>query len=246
MRLILLGTTGYHPSERRHTPCLLLPECGVMLDAGTATFRTGRYLETSELDVFLTHAHLDHVVGLTYLFSVLREHPLEAVRVHGEAEKLRAVREHLFAEALFPVLPPCRFVPLAAHVPLPGGGRLTHFPLAHHGGSVGYRLDWPGHSLAYVTDTTAAPDAGYLEKIRGVRLLVHECYFPDAMAEWAQKTGHSHTTPVAQLARAAGVGRLVLVHLDPCATGPDPVGLDVARAIFPNTDLGEDLMELEF
>jgi len=246
MKLILLGTTGYHPNERRHTPCLLIPECGVMLDAGTATFRAGRYLKTPQLDVFLTHAHLDHVVGLTYLFSVLREHPLEAVRVHGEAEKLQAVREHLFAEALFPVLPPCQFVPLAAHVPLPGGGRLTHFPLAHHGGSVGYRLDWPGHSLAYVTDTTAAPDAGYLEKIRGVRLLVHECYFPDAMAEWAQKTGHSHTTPVAELARAAGVGRLVLVHLDPCAAEPDPIGLDVARAIFPNTDLGEDLMELEF
>ena len=44
MRLVLLGTTGYHPNERRHTPCLLLPECGVMLDAGTGVFRTAEYL----------------------------------------------------------------------------------------------------------------------------------------------------------------------------------------------------------
>ncbi|HOT62947.1 MAG TPA: hypothetical protein PLU93_08795, partial [Treponemataceae bacterium] len=45
--------------------------------------------------------------------------------------------------------------------PLPAGGQLTHFPLAHQGGSRGFRLDWPGHSMAYVTDTTATPDADY-------------------------------------------------------------------------------------
>jgi len=42
------------------------------------------------------------------------------------------------------------------------------------------------------------------------------------------------------------VGRLVLVHLNPLATGDDPIGLGVARAIFPATTLGEDRMELEF
>jgi hypothetical protein len=36
------------------------------------------------------------------------------------------------------------------------------------------------------------------------------------------------------------------VHLNPLATEDDPIGLDVARAIFPATELGEDLMELEF
>ena len=42
MKIVLLGTTGYHPSERRHTPCMLIAESGVMLDAGTAMFRAGR------------------------------------------------------------------------------------------------------------------------------------------------------------------------------------------------------------
>ena len=246
MRLLLLGTTGYHPSERRHTPCMMLPECGIMLDAGTAMFRAAAYLETPELDIFLTHAHLDHVVGLTYLFSTLYVHPLDRVTVHGEPEKLAAIDEHMFSEYLFPKKPPVEFRPLADEVPLAQGGRLTHFPLEHHGGSLGFRLDWPGRSMAYVTDTTARADAEYVEKIRGVDLLLHECYFPDDKAEWARRTGHSHTTPVAEVAREARVGRLVLVHLNPLSVDDDPIDLEVARAIFPKTELGEDLMEVEF
>ena len=246
MRLILLGTTGYHPNDRRHTPCLLLPECGLMLDAGTAVYRAGEYLTGPELDIFLTHAHLDHVVGLTYLFSVIHAHPLKRITLHGLPEKLAAIEEHLFSDALFPVRPPLEFRPLEESFALPDGGRLTHFPLEHQGGSIGYRLDWPGRSMAYVTDTTADADAAYVAKIHGVDLLVHECYFPDAQARWARKTGHSHTTPVAQVAQRAGVKRLVLVHLNPLSTADDPIGLDVARAIFPNTILGEDRMELEF
>jgi len=246
MKVILLGTTGYHPNDRRHTPCMLVAECGVMLDAGTALYRAGQRLQTPELDIFLTHAHLDHVIGLTYLFSLIRTHALERITIHASADKLAAIDEHLFAEAMFPKRPPCEFRPLAAEVKLASGGRLTHFPLLHQGGSTGYRLDWPGHSMAYVTDTTATADADYIQKIRGVDLLIHECYFPDTMAAMASKTGHSCTTPVAQLARRAGVGRLLLVHINPLSTEDDPVGLDVARAIFPETALAEDLMEAEF
>ena len=247
MKIVLLGTTGYHPSERRHTPCMLIPEFGVMLDAGTAMFRAPRYLQTPELDIYLTHAHLDHIVGLTYLLSVLHVHPLKPLRVHGTPDTLRALSEHLFAAAVFPVAPPfeMRLLPMG-QVSLRGEGRLTCFPLAHPGGSLGFRLDWPGHSMAYVTDTTATPNAAYLEHIRGVDLLIHECYFPDSQAEFARKTGHSHTTPVATLARQSGARRLVLVHLNPMATEEDSIGLDVARAIFPETVLGEDCMEIEF
>ncbi len=246
MKLILLGTTGYHPNDRRHTPCLMIPECGIMLDAGTAMYRAGRYLQTPRLDIFLTHAHLDHVVGLTYLFSILREHPLEQVVVHGAADKLEAIDRHVFAELLFPKKPPYESRALTGEVPLPRGGRLTHFPLEHRGGSIGFRLDWPDRSMAYVTDTSAKADADYVEKIRGVDLLVHECYFSDSNADWAQETGHSHTTPVAEVARAAEVSQLVLVHLNPLCTDDDPIGLPTAQAIFPNTQLGEDLMEVEF
>ena len=246
MQLVLLGTTGYHPNEIRHTACLMLPEVGLVLDAGTAFFRVRDWLATDELDIFLSHVHLDHVFGLSCLFDVLYQRPMRRVTVHAEAAKLAAIERHLLDELLFPVKLRCEYQALVGPVALPGGGTLTHFPLDHPGGTVGFRLDWPGHSMAYVTDTTADLGAPYVEQIRGVDLLVHECHVADDLHKQALLTGHSHTTPVAQVARAAGVGRLVLVHLNPRVNEVDPIGLDVAQAIFPETILGTDKLVVEF
>ena len=247
MKLVMLGTTGYHPNNLRDTACYLLPEVGVVLDAGTGMQRLRGNLATDELDIFLSHTHLDHVVGLTFLLGALYDKPMRRVTVHGEAEKLAAVREHLFHPTLFPVAPEFEMRPLAGPITVAGGGKVTYFPVEHPGGAVGYRIDWPSRSLAYVTDTTAGPDVGYIEQIRGVDLLLHECNFSDDVpSDFVEKTGHSQTTPVANLAKAAGVGRLVLTHLDSSINAIDPVGLATARSIFPNTELAEDGKTLEF
>ena len=124
------------------------------------------------------------------------------------------------------------------------GGRLSFRVQEHPGGSVGYRIDWPGRSLAYVTDTVA--DGGTADFVRGVDLLIHECNFPDSLSDLALRTGHSHTTPVCELARDAGVGRLFLSHFDPYAALDDPVGIEAARSIHPATELAEDGMTVEF
>jgi ribonuclease Z len=245
MKIRLLGTAGYHPNDCRQTACIMLPEVGVVLDAGTAFYRVRDYLATDELDVFLSHAHLDHVVGITYLFDVIRERPLNRITVHGAAEKLAAVRNHLLSEALFPAALPCEFQPLATEVPLADGGRLTHFPVTHPGGAVGFRLSWPQRSLAYVTDTTALPDAPYVDAVRGVDVLIHECNFPDAQADLAAQWGHSSLSNVARLAQTAEVGQLILVHLDPFS-GASSLDLDAARKIFPKIDLGCDRMEVDW
>lgn len=245
MKLLMLGTTGYHPNDRRHTSCFMLPACGVVLDAGTGFYRVRDHLAGDRLDVFLTHAHLDHVFGLTFLWDVIAGRHID-VRVHGAREKLAAIDRHLFAEELFPAKPPFRYEPLDAPVVLADGGRLSWFPLDHPGGSLGYRIDWPDRSLAYVTDTTADVRAPYVAKIQGVDLLVHECQFADGNEDFARKTGHSCTTPVAQVAAAAQVKRLVLVHVDPTNIGDDPIGLANARKIFPATELGRDGGEVEF
>jgi ribonuclease Z len=246
MKLLLLGTAGYHPSARRHTACLMLPEIGLVLDAGTGFFRVRDWLKTSELDIFLTHAHLDHVVGLTYLFSTVHETCLQRARVHGAADHLRGVQEHLFSDELFPAMPPVSFHSLDGPVSIGEGGTLSCFPLVHPGGSLGYRLDWPGRSMAYVTDTTAHPDASYVEKIRGVDLLVHECNFPDRDKDFAEKTGHSCLSAVLANAEAARVKRLVLTHFSPLAFDDDPVGLEFAPTPTLPVSLGYDLQEIDF
>jgi len=246
MKLLLLGTNGYHPNDRRHTACMMLPELGVVFDAGSAMFRVREHLVTDTLDIFITHAHLDHVVGLTYMFDVLHGHEMKRVTVHGEQAKLDTINRHLFSELMFPVAPPFQTKTLEQKFALPEGGVLTHFPLKHPGGSIGFRIDWPDRSMAYVTDTVAAATADYVEKIRGVDLLLHECYFGDDMPDQAELTGHSCLTPVAEVAAAAEVGRLVLVHINPLLTSDEELDLAAARKIFPNVEIGVDRMELEF
>lgn len=244
MQLVFLGTGGYHPNERRHTASLLLPDAGVALDAGTGFFRVQNAIRSSTLDVFLTHAHLDHVCGLTFILVPLLRGDLERVRVFGTEETIQAVRTHLLANEMFPVVPDFEWHVLDGGVILSDGGKLTWTALEHPGGSIGYRLDWPDKSLAYITDTTAP--GNYEEFVNGVDVLVHECYFPDELDDWARKTGHSSSSNVARLAKAAKVKRLYLVHIDPQRCDNDPIGLHGIRAIFANTELAEDLLEIEF
>jgi ribonuclease BN (tRNA processing enzyme) len=118
------------------------------------------------------------------------------------------------------------------------------FPLEHPGGSLGFRLTANGKSLAYVTDTTAAVDAAYVEAIRDVDLLIHECNFPNGQRELAQKTGHSCLDDVAQVARKAEVKRLVLTHFDPVLEISEEQ-LAGARQIFPHLELGTDHQEIQ-
>ncbi len=247
MQLHCLGTSGYHPNEQRHTSCYAVPEAGLLLDAGTGMFRLPPLLQTDQLDILLSHAHLDHVVGLTFLLGILYQRPVEKVRIWGQGSKLEAIRTHLFHESLFPVQLDVEWIALEDRTPdLLGQPRVRWFPLKHPGGSVGYRIDWPSHSLAYVSDTTGDPIADYVSLIKGVDLLLHECNFRDEQVSWAEKTGHSWTSRVASVAKVAAVRQLALVHLNPLETGPDPVGLPSAQAVFPNTVVAADNLVLDF
>ena len=246
MKLVLLGTGGYFPTTCRQTACLMLPEIGVVLDAGSGMCRIGQYLQTDRLDIFLTHSHLDHISGLTYLVNLLPIDVLARTTVHAESSKLTAIRKHLFAEPIFPVAPTFLFEPLVESCPLPDRGRLDYFPLTHPGGSLGFRLEWPGHSLAYVTDTTASIGADYIHSIHDVQLLVHEAYFAQDIDTMPANTGHSALLKVAEVAAAANVGRLVIVHLDPHIESETAFDMSAARKIFPPTEIGADGMELRF
>ena len=95
MKLHCLGTAGYHPSETRHTASFFIPEHNLLLDAGTGVFRLQPLIMSREVSILLSHAHLDHVVGLTFLWDVLSGTPLERIHVYAEEEKIEQLKDFL-------------------------------------------------------------------------------------------------------------------------------------------------------
>lgn len=100
----------------------------------------------------------------------------------------------------------------------------------------------PGKSVAYCLDTR--PCAASIELARGVDLLIHEATYTEELAAEAREYGHSTAAQAARTARDAGARKLLITHFS--TRYPDPaVLLEEARAIFPETILAEDLMEIE-
>jgi len=224
--LVPLGTNGFYPSHGRQTMSYLLasPGSAVLLDAGSGVARLGepevaRHLEGADaIEVVLSHYHLDHVIGLSFLTAVAGG---RRIRIHAPTPPLTAfgseALDRLIAPPLFPV--PMHRWPIPVEVRPFSGDRLLAGPheLAlraqkHPGGSVGFRL---GDRLAYVTDTVM--DLATIPFVRGVDTLLHEIWLDEeeARREDAGSAGHSAADAVADLAREAGVRRLVMVHHRP-------------------------------
>lgn len=244
MKLILLGTGGYHPNDQRHTACVMLPEIGLIFDAGTSFYRVPDQLQTDEVQIVLSHSHLDHICGLTFFLPSLLKGDINTARVYGNQKTLEAVRSHLFSDEIFPILPDYQFEILPETLEVGGSGKLTHTTQQHPGQSLGFRIDWADRSLAYLTDTHC--DGSATEFVRGVDLLIHESNFSNGDEEFAQQTGHSTPQPVATMAKEAEVGQLILTHLDPTLTGDDPLEIETVRALFPKTTVATDMMEIDF
>lgn len=249
MKIHCLGTAGYHPNDSRQTSCYYLPDSGIALDAGTGTYRLPQFLTGSSLDILLSHAHLDHTVGLTFLLDMLANHPLDRIQIWGESDKLDAVRDHLFHSLIFPARLEASWNPIddSAEFAI-GETRVSWRRQDHPGGSVAYRLEWPnGKRLIYSTDTTGDTSPEYITWSRHADLLMHECYFRNEAAEWAQTTGHSWTDRVAEIARLNTPKKLLLTHINPLESASDPVESDLIRQqIKAETLIAEDGMAIEF
>jgi ribonuclease Z len=249
MRLHCLGTVGYHPNDSRHTSCYFLPESGILLDGGTGIYRLAKLIETETLDLLLSHAHLDHTVGLTFLLDVLFERPVERLRIWGESEKIAAVRDHLFHELIFPVPLNAEWIPIDDQSEFRIGEIDVGWRQQEHpGGSVAYRLDWPqGKRLVYATDTTGDTSGEHASWSREADLLMHECYFRDSASEWALKTGHSWSSRVAEVAAASKPKKLLLTHINPLEASDDPVELESIQAkVESEVILATDGLTIEF
>lgn len=216
MKLHVLGTAGYHPNGFRETAVMMIPELGILFDAGTGFYRVRKLLDQMPaglpLRVLLSHPHHDHAIGLTFGIDVFYGKAPRAKEVWGTAAHLETVKDKTFDFGTFPI---------AADHPLLGWkfrawDKETDLPfkaikLPHPGGSTGYRLTLPdGRDIVYITDTTA-PDVP-VDFVKGAHTLIHEANFTDDLHELAKNSGHSTTSQVIELAKKAGVQRLILTH----------------------------------
>lgn len=108
---------------------------------------------------------------------------------------------------------------------LPGGGTVSNNELT--------LPPDPQRAYAFCSDT--GPSARVAEVVRGVDLLYHEATFTAEHEADALLSGHSTAGQAADIARAAGVKRLLLGHFSNRYKQPDQ-HLAEARAVFPATE----------
>jgi ribonuclease BN (tRNA processing enzyme) len=234
------------PTNERETSALYLRRGDdvLLIDAGTGLHRLVQRPEllhgAERVDIVLTHFHLDHVIGLSYLPGLaLTEKPF----VWGPGKALydtptRNVLARLVGAPLFAA----EIEELTTDVADIDGEtlRLPSFEVRsrrqdrHPHPTLALRVD---DALSYCTDT--AYDPGNVEFARGSALLLHEAWHADDRDD----PSHTSAGQAAAIARAADVDRLVLIHVNPLGGSTEDL-VRAARDIFPNTEVGSDLASL--
>ncbi len=215
-----------------NTSCVEV-RCGphlLIFDGGTGLRPLGEALKAGgpvEADLFFSHSHLDHVVGVPFFHTLFE--PENRIRLWaGHLKPERGVRDvicALMTAPLFPV-PVEIFSARTEFLDFAAGETLTPKPgvvlrtiaLNHPNGSTGYRVDYAGKSVCYVTDTEhepGRPDARIVDFIRGTDLFIYDATYTDEEYPRYATWGHSTWEEGVRLAKAARVKTLALFHHDP-------------------------------
>jgi phosphoribosyl 1,2-cyclic phosphodiesterase len=254
-----IATPGANMSSGGNTTCLEVRagETRVVLDAGTGLRALGDERMASgirETTILLSHLHWDHVAGLPFFTPVyVPGHRVEiASGPNGVMPLDRAIRE-LFRPPFFPVA----FDDLRGAVitrELRANERfaigeisIEMARLNHPDPVYGFRLEHDGHAIVFATDTEhfACVDPTLAKLARGADILIYDAQYTPA--EYPSKVGWGHSTWQAgvELARAAGVGQLVLFHHDPSRTDAQLAALEAdAHAALPGTIAAREGLEL--
>ncbi|MFO0617158.1 MAG: MBL fold metallo-hydrolase [Polyangiaceae bacterium] len=221
-----------------NTSCVEV-QCGatrIILDAGTGLRRLGEGMlgegRPIEASLLLSHFHWDHIQGLPFFVPAY----LAPTRlsVFGPAGGHLGVKEAIGRQMSAPHFP-VGLGDLGARIDwndLEPGARfalgdatVTVAKLNHPGGVLAYRVEHEGEAIVYATDTEhyACIDPALRALAEGAAILIYDAqYTPDEYAGTAGRArvgwGHSTFVAGAEVARAAGVRKLVLFHHDPQRT----------------------------
>lgn len=227
----------------------------LIFDAGTGIVPLGRRLwqdGVRRIDLFLSHVHYDHVMGLPFfkpfydpaaVLSVTAGHMLDG-------RSCAEIVEDYMRAPFLPITPRIftagvdyrSFAPGDVLEPAPGVTIRTA-RLRHPNGAVGYRVEHAGLVVSYVTDTEHEPgatDADVLSLFREADVVFYDTTYTDAEMEGYKGFGHSSWQEGVRLAKAAGAKRLVLFHH---GHNRDDEALAAilaeARRLFPRTFAGK-------
>jgi len=216
-----------------NTPCIEV-RCGehvLVFDAGTGLRPLGLELikdkSISQVDIFITHCHLDHVVGLPFFAPLFRKG--YRVRVWAgnllPANSIERVMRMLMSSPLFPIQIEIFKAAIEFHDFKSGDVLRPHenvvlrtAPLDHPDGSNGYRLEHGGRTFALVSDTEGFPgkcDNDLLSLADHADLAVYDATYTED--EIVSRIGWGHSTWLRgiRLAEKANVKHLCLFHHDP-------------------------------
>jgi phosphoribosyl 1,2-cyclic phosphodiesterase len=215
-----------------NTSCVEV-RCGdqiLIFDAGTGLRPLGVALMTAgniaDSDIFLSHCHIDHLFGLPFFLPL----HAEGYRIRIWAGNLKpasgvedAVRK-MMSHPLFPVeidiaKSNVEFRDFSAGEtlnPRPGI-TLRTAPLHHPGGATGYRLEFAGRAVAYITDTemTNGVEPAIVALAKDASLVIIDATYSDAELPSHAGWGHSSWQQCIRLANAANAQKLCLFHHDP-------------------------------
>lgn len=237
MNIHVLGS-GAYPLRLSNplSTSLLLPEHGLVIDAGLGLAALPASYRTDHLKIILSHFHHDHILGLAFLANFLEAGQCKKITIFGD-ERIQKLGT-FFVEPFNPdytseQLPiTMEMLPERTEIE---GLNIKRMQVPHASGASNYFLISDSEtSFGFGTDTTANSDNGSF--FSGASALLHECNYDEKNSARAILEGHSYPSIVGSLAKNAGVKRLYVIHHDTRY----PETLQDIKKIFPDSELAFD------
>jgi len=225
MKLRVLGCSGGIGGRHLRTTSMLLDN-DILVDAGTGVADLS-LTELSLIDhVFLTHSHLDHVVGIPFIVDTvggMRDKPLTVWALPATIE---IVQNHIFNWSIWPDFAriPTPEKPFLQYRTVQVGQtvelqkrRLTPLPADHVVPAVGYQLDSGRGSLVFTGDTTTNdPLWKEVNRIPNLKYLIIETAFCNRERQLAAVSKHLCPSMLAEeLAKLERTAEIYVTHLKP-------------------------------